>query len=276
MRSLYLANYLDDDNLDIKVIFNEDIEGILNKKIISKQWEESLKESDIIIFPLPISRDDKNLNVKSDKKIELEMIIDKISVTQIVMGGGLTEKVKKIFSDRGINIIDYFDRQELAVANAIPTAEGAIEIAMKELPITIYGSQCLVTGFGRVSKALINVLNGLKAKVTVVARKYEDLEWAKIYGCEARHMRDLYLAVEDQDIIFNTVPYKIMDEKVLKNIKKDCIIIELASSPGGIDLELAKAANINLKMALGLPGKVAPKTAAYMIKKTIDNILKEI
>lgn len=275
-RSAYLASFLINDNKDVKIIFGQNFKNIIDEKYLSLNWKDVIKNSDIIIFPLPISKDDNHLNVDIDEKIKLEGIVKEIGINKIVVGGGLTNKIRKIFEEKNINIIDYLNREELAILNAIPTAEGALEIAMNKLPITIYGSKCLVTGYGRVSKALINVLTALRAKVTVVARKYGDLAWAKIYGCETELINNLDFAVKDKDIIFNTVPYPIIDEHILSNIRKDCLIIELASKPGGFDLNKAEENNIQIEMALGLPGKVAPKTAGRIIKETIDNILAEI
>lgn len=53
----------------------------------------------------------------------------------------------------------------MAVLNAIPTAEGAIQIAMEEMPVTIHGSKALVLGFGRVGKTLAKMLDGIGAKL---------------------------------------------------------------------------------------------------------------
>lgn len=273
IRSAYLGEELIKDHKDTKAIFIENFYKMSGKKNIIFDWKEAIRDSDVIIFPLPISKDDKNLNCDLENKISLEEIIEIIDPDKIVMGGGAGNNIKEIFKKKNINLIDYFDREELAILNSIPTAEGALELAMNKLPITIYNSRCLVTGFGRVSKALVNILLALKAKVTVVARKYEDLAWARILGCEIENFKDFKKAVKNQDIIFNTVPNKIITEDILKNIRQECLIIDLASKPGGVDIDCAKNFNIKVEWALGLPGKVAPKTAGEIIKQTIDNIL---
>ncbi|MBP0979395.1 MAG: dipicolinate synthase subunit DpsA [Oscillospiraceae bacterium] len=271
-RSAYLADELIKDNKNIKIILDKNF----CKTDQEKNIELAIKDSDVIIFPLPISKDGQNLNINLEKNISLEKIIDKIDSNKIVLGGGASEKIKNIFNKKNINFIDYLDREELAVLNAVPTAEGAVEIAMRKLPITIYNSRCLVTGFGRVSKALVNILLALKSKVTVVARKHEDLAWASILGCKTFYFKDFEISVRDQDIIFNTVPSKIINKNILDNIKQDCLIIDLASKPGGVDLKSAQELDIKIETALALPGKVAPKTAGKIIKQTIDNILSEI
>lgn len=273
-RQGYLSAGFIEEGKNVFVIFGSDFKNLLNESIIRTDWESAISESDVIIFPLPISKDGEHLN--SSDKIKLEEIINEIPNNKIVMAGGVTPQIKSLFQLRNIEIIDYFDKEELAVFNAIPTAEGAIEIAMRELPITINNSRCLVTGFGRISKVLVKLLNGLGAKTTVIARKHDDLVWAEIYGADVQNMVDIKLAVKDKDIIFNTVPFKIIDKDILNNLNKDCLIIDIASSPGGIDFEVADKIGINVIWALALPGKVAPKTAGEAIKVVIDNILEEM
>jgi len=62
----------------------------------------------------------------------------------------------------------------------------------------------------------------------------------------------------------------------LQYVKKDCLLIDLASNPGGIDKKAVKEQDLQLVWALALPGKVAPITTAEIIKETIYNILKEM
>lgn len=162
------------------------------------------------------------------------------------------------------------------IANAVPTAEGAIEIAMTETPITIHGSKCLVTGYGKIGKILSKMLCGLGAQTYVEARKYADLAMIEGHGYEPLALGELKSRIGEFDIIFNTVPAMIFDENILKNVKKDALIIDLASKPGGVDFEAAKELGVRVIWALSLPGKVAPTTSGAIIKDTIMNMLKEM
>lgn len=141
-------------------------------------------------------------------------------------------------------------------AYAIPTAEGAIEIAMSETPITLHLSRCLVLGYGRIGKILSKMLAGIGAKVTVEARKFADLALIEGHGYEAIHMNDLKENIGGFDVIFNTIPSMVLDEDTLKKIRKDTLVIDLASKPGGVDFEAAKQLGIRVIWALSLPGKV--------------------
>ena len=67
------------------------------------------------------------------------------------------------------------------------------------------------------------------------------------------------------DIIFNTIPSMILNEERLRLLKREAIIIDLASKPGGVDFEKAKEFGVNARLELGLPGRVAPTTSAEYI-----------
>ena len=162
------------------------------------------------------------------------------------------------------------------VLNAISTAEGAIQIAMEETIRTIHGSNVLIMGFGRIGKILAKELQGLGANVYCEARKNEDLAWIKAYGYNAIHLNELDNYLNDFHIIINTIPNLVLDEKKLNLLNKDCLIIDLASNPGGLDRDNAKKIGIKTIWALSLPGKVAPLTSAEFIKDTIYNIFQEL
>jgi dipicolinate synthase subunit A len=159
--------------------------------------------------------------------------------------------------------------EELTVLNAIPTAEGAIQLAMQNSLVTLHDSNCLVLGFGRIGKILSKMLNGIGAKVYCEARKDQDIAWIKSYGYNAIKLDELDGSLNKFDFIFNTIPYLILDKKKLSIVKKDCLLIDLASKPGGIDFKEAENLGIQCLWALALPGKVAPKTAAKYIYDVI-------
>lgn len=150
-----------------------------------------------------------------------------------------------------------------------------MEIAMRETPVTLFGSTCLIVGYGRIAKVLARLLCAFGAKVRVAARRHSDLAWARIAGCEAVHMPELGDNLRDVDILFNTAPAAILGEEKLARLGRRCLIIDLASKPGGVDFEIAKTLGLKAIWALSLPGKVAPFTAGEIILSTILNILGE-
>jgi len=147
---------------------------------------------------------------------------------------------------------------------------------MEELPYTLHNCKCLVTGYGRIGKILAHRLYGMGAIVSCSARQHKDIAWIKAYGYDAKNTKDLKDYIHEYTAIFNTIPGKIFTRDVLRDVRNDAIIIDLASKPGGVDFEAAKELGINVIWALSLPGKVAPATAGKILKDTIVNIINEM
>ena len=146
---------------------------------------------------------------------------------------------------------------------------------MREYDGAVFGCRSLVTGFGRIGKVLARRLLSLGSEVSVCARKPSDLAFIESMGCHAVCFADFKTA-HDYDLIFNTVPAMIFDRALLDNTDRNALLIDLASLPGGIDLEYARGLGMNALRALGLPGKCAPKSAGEIIKKTVLSIIEEV
>lgn len=114
------------------------------------------------------------------------------------------------------------------------------------------------------------------AQTYVEARKFADLAMIEGHGYIPLPIEYLSSHIHEFDIIFNTVPALILNEQLLKNVKKDVLIIDLASKPGGVDFDAAKENRIRVIWALSLPGKIAPVTSGAIIKDTIINIINEL
>ena len=112
------------------------------------------------------------------------------------------------------------------------------------------------------------------ANVFCEARKMEDLAWITTYGYNKIPLKNLSENLSKFDIIFNTIPNIILDAEKLKLIKKSTLIIDLASKPGGVEQEAAKDLGLKMVWALAIPGKIAPKSAAKIIKQTIEHELR--
>ncbi|MBQ4617204.1 MAG: dipicolinate synthase subunit DpsA [Clostridia bacterium] len=236
---------------------------------------QAIALSDSVIFPMPMTTDGRTVHAPfSRHSIPLEQVYAAVKAEQRVFGGGLSEDVQAAFARRGITVGDYLQREELAVRNAVPTAEGAIQLAMEELPVTLHGARCLIVGYGRIGKVLARMLTGLGAAVTVAARKCADRAWARVQGCCAVSTDDL-AQLPSMDVVFNTVPTLLFDRRVLGRLDRRTLLIDLASRPGGIDEGAAAELQLKTIWALSLPGRVAPKTAADIIKSTVWNMCRE-
>ncbi len=239
--------------------------------------DAAIDDSQIVIGPLPCTNDNEILNTPfHNEKILINEVFKKMNKNQLFIAGRISDKITLMAKAYNVYTIDILEREEMAVLNSIPTAEGAVQIAMEELPITLNGSKVLILGYGRLGKVLARMLSGIGAEVYVEARKYSDLAWLKANGINSVYINDLNDYLCKMDIIFNTIPSRILDSDRLEMLGGDCLVIDLASKPGGVDFERAKALGIKVIWALSLPGKVAPVTAANYMKQTIYNIIEEL
>ncbi len=275
LRFATLADKLADDFIVYAIGFDKNI--TLSEKVHpTDRLADMNVRADYIILPLPVSADGITVSTPySGKSISIESLIPILKENGIIFGGMISDDIKKIFEEKGIAAADYAKREEFAVLNAVATAEGAIQFAMEELATTLSGRKVLILGAGRIAKVLIDMLKGFHAEITVAARKYSDLAWARVYGCNAVHISNSEDAVKSCDIIFNTVPAVILDEKKLKLIDKNSLVIDLASKPGGVDFDTAGRLGVKAIWLLSLPGKVAPVTSGEVIAETVKNILSE-
>ncbi|TYQ13234.1 UNVERIFIED_CONTAM: dipicolinate synthase subunit A [Acetivibrio alkalicellulosi] len=276
LRSIKLAELLRDQRRDISIFGFKKYDFKMNIKE-SDSIDEVIKNSDIIVGPFPCSNDNETINAPYHvEKIYLKDIFSKMKKNQLFIAGRLDKEICDMAKNNHVNCIDLLLREEMAVLNAIPTAEGAIQIAMEEMPITLHASNAMILGYGRIGKILAKILDGIGANVYVEARKCSDLAWIRSYGYTPVPLNELNEKLNTADVVFNTIPHIILDDIALQKISKDCLIIDLASKPGGVDFEKAKELGLKVIWALSLPGKVAPVTAAKFIRDTINNIVDEM
>lgn len=237
---------------------------------------KGIERADCVILPLPAAGEAGMLNAPlSDRKVPLSSVVQAMRPGQLLCGGKLSQDLQALARELGVPVCDYFAREELAVKNAVPTAEGAIQIAMEELPTTLFGARVLVIGFGRLGKLLSHRLKGLGARVTVSARSYQDLAWIEAYGYCAERTGELKGWLCSYDLVVNTVPARVLGAAELEDLSPDCLVIDLASRPGGVDFEAAARLGVKVIWALSLPGKVAPVTSGKIIRDTVYHILQE-
>lgn len=237
---------------------------------------EACTEADCIVLPMPLSREQGMLNAPLAREaVPVCDVFAGMEAGMLACGGAVDEQSRQLAKKQGIRLVDYLEREELAVANAVPTAEGAIQIAMEELPVTISGSNCLVIGSGRIGKALSARLRALGASVAVSARKPQDLACIRAMGNRPLRTSSLEYELSGFDAIFNTVPAPVLGKAQLRRVRGDALIIDLASRPGGVDFDYARELGLQVHWALSLPGKVAPLTSAEIVRDTVCNIMEE-
>lgn len=231
------------------------------------------------VVVLPISGVSKAGIVRSDVsgltiKIDQDFF-KKLDPGCLIVTGSFPPDLKEEAINSGLKVLEYAEVDEIAVPNAIPTAEGAIQLAMENTPFTIDGSSCLVLGYGRVAKALAPRLLSLGADTFVAARNPLQLQEAEDAGYQPLPLHLVAKKIMDFDIIFNSIPALVLTAEIINRADPGLLIIDLASAPGGTDFTAAEKRGIKAILALGLPGKVAPLTAGGILAFNLPGLIED-
>jgi dipicolinate synthase subunit A len=274
MRNVYLAELLKKDYQYVE-IYGFEKSG--------KPWASKnapldfiLDGARVIVGGIPLISENGFISTPlSKEKTTIQEVIEKTGENSIFIAGKIPDSVKKQLESKNIKYVDIVEREELMVLNAVPTAEGAVHILIEELPITLMDSRVLVVGYGRIGKILTKMLQGFGAEVWVAARKYSDIAWIEAQELKPVPMHQLARYVSDMDAIVNTAPSLVLTKEILEKTRSGCLLLDLASKPGGIDFKAAEEFGFKAIWSLGLPGKIAPLTAGDIIRRTIYNIIEE-
>lgn len=239
----------------------------------------ALTGAQVLIFPMQGT--DPEGNIKSlDNNGSLRLthqIAGAIPAGTIVIIGSAREFLRNWAVTHGWNLQEIAEDDEVAILNAVPSAEGAIQIAMEQLPITVHNSRSLVLGFGRLGKTLARMLQGIGARTTVAARKSADLARIFEMGYRPVPFERLQDYICEAEVIFNTVPQLVLDKKMLSLLDKSVLIVDLAAYPGGTDFTSAQKQGVTAILSPGLPGRVAPTTSGKILAQVIPPlILREL
>lgn len=238
---------------------------------------EALAGAEVVLLPVqPVGEDGRVYSEPPAPPLFIRPdALDRLAPGAVILAGALPESLRAAARDRGVRLVEYRDRDDFAVANSVPSAEGAIQMAMEASPLCLSGSESLVLGYGRTGVTLARMLAGLGSRVTVVARDRADRIRAQALGHRAAGFEALEEAVGRADFIFNTVPARVLTRERLARASRYTVIVDLASPPGGTDFEAAAELGLAALLAPGLPGRVAPVTAGRIIADLVTADLAE-
>ena len=219
--------------------------------------------ADYILLPLPLD----------ESRTPLAELLR--AAKALALGGKLSAQARQIAAEAGVELVDYFAREELILCNAIPTAEGCIGILMAERTRTLWNSAILLAGFGPVGQALGVRLAALGAQVTVAARRPAQRALAESFSLRAVDLARLEQTAPAFDTVVNTIPAPVLTEAVLAALRPGSLIVDLASKPGGTDFAAARRLGHRAIHALSLPAACAPETAGEALARTVCEILAE-
>ncbi|WP_261132931.1 dipicolinic acid synthetase subunit A [Bacillus sp. Marseille-Q3570] len=236
-----------------------------------------LGELDALILPVNGSGPDGEIDtIFSNKKIKFtEEILQKTKQSCTVFSGITNPYLTKCTSNANKKHIKLFERDDVAIYNAIPTVEGTIMMVIQHTDFTIHQSDIMVLGFGRVGFSVARTFANLGANVSVGARRSEHIARITEMGFKPFYLDQLENEVESIDVCINTIPAPIITSNVISKMPSHTLIIDLASKPGGTDFRFAEKRGIKALLAPGLPGIVAPKTAGKIIANVLTQLLMD-
>ena len=258
-------------------VFGNPGQKFINRVHMSEYIEEVVRGVDVLVAPM--SGTDAAGIIKA-RYTEQPLCLDENFFRMVqgtpVLIGMTNEKVKALAAAAGVPLHLIAIREDVGILNAIPTAEGAIQIAMEEMPITIHGTTSLVMGLGKCGLTLAWRLRALGSTVYGVTRSSEAIAKAHDLGIITISYEDLPQYLPKFDLIYNSVPALVLKEADLRLVNEETLIIDLASAPGGVDFEAAKRLGIKAMLCLGLPGKVAPRTAGLILGQVVPEMIEQL
>lgn len=228
---------------------------------------ELLGEADVLVLPAVGCDDEGYINaLYSSERLQLrEEHVAALPSRALVYTGMAKSYLRSLCAGHSLKLVELLNRDDVAIYNSIPTAEGALVMAVQNTDFTIHGSTSMVLGMGRTGFTMARTLQGMGATVKVGVRKQEHFARAAEMGWKPFMTEDLLLHAPEADLIFNTIPAMIINAQVLSRLQPHCVIIDLASAPGGCDFPYAEKRGIKAMLAPGLPGIVAPKSAGIIM-----------
>lgn len=232
------------------VPFNEDKRMDYAKEYLENsgfEYTESTDNADFILLPVPVKKH---------------------------MFAGLDNKVLFYGMGDKKNGYDYMKYESYVLKNAFLTAEGAVTLLEENTLFSLFKSKILIIGYGRIGKALHKIVSSYGAEITVCSRSKESEADSVFNGAHHIKFEDLRFG-NNADIIINTVPHMVLTKPELSAVKKDAVILDLASFPGGVDTLCAGSMGLTVLNGRAMPSRYTVKTAGFLIGEAVADIIEE-
>lgn len=227
-----------------------------------------------IVLPLPATLDGVHINAPlSAEKLPLTLITEYADTGTVVLSGGVHPELKKLCSENGLRLCDYFAEETLTLKNAALTAEAAVSLLIQNTEYSLDGANVLITGGGRIALLTAQLLKGFGAECTICARNAVQRTKAELRHIRSSDTAELNALCANADIIINTVPAQLFSEESFRRLRAGALYMELASRSPEAEKALAEKYGVKHITAGGLPGKFSPITAGEAIAQVILSLV---
>ncbi|WP_335870767.1 dipicolinic acid synthetase subunit A [Bacillus sp. 2205SS5-2] len=276
-RQLEIIRKLTELDAKLSLVGFEQLDHAFTGAVKERLDEVEFSAIDAIILPVPGTNLTGEVDtIFSNEKAQLtQELLERTPPHCTIYSGISNDYLTQLTLNTQRNLVQLFERDDVAIYNSIPTVEGAIMMAIQHTDFTIHGSTCLVLGLGRVGMSVARTFHHLGAKVRVGARKTEHLARITEMGLIPFRLDDLDQEVSVADIVINTIPAPVVKATSISKMPTHTLILDLASKPGGTDFRYADKRGIKALLAPGLPGIVAPKTAGQILANVLSTLLLE-
>ncbi|MBO5789258.1 MAG: hypothetical protein J6R42_04875 [Clostridia bacterium] len=226
-------------------------------------------DAPFLLLPIPMTKDGITI-VGGGEVAEVEARLHR---HKNVICGNPTSHFQEAAQAHQCEMWDLLEKEEYVAENAILTAEGALGMLLTETGQSPRRLHVGIFGYGRIAQALSKRLVMLGAKVTVFARRESAQNQAKADGVfDALPFPPPCNALQNINVLYNTVPAPISYAQNLAYMPEDGIIIELAS---GKNILLPPHAPQRLLLGGGLPGKYMYQSAGQLIAEYVLELAKK-
>ena len=213
------------------------------------------EQADAILLPYPWSARGGLIPTLMGLTLHPENVLRQASPGTLVLAGGGLEDTPAMneVRRRELRVRRYQDAPGFAERNAAISAEGAVFHAMGETDAMLEGLPVMVLGYGLFGRETARRLKALGARVTVLARREEVRQLARSDGMRACPFEAFIGFAGETKLLLNTVPARLLNRERLSALPKDCVLLELASTPGGFDPRWPEAWACGREICPGCP-----------------------
>lgn len=214
-----------------------------------------MKFSEIIILPIPTTRDGVHISGSSEL---LSEVMSTLGEGSLAVGYAIPEDVRLDAEGRGALVLDVGLVGDFLGENAELTAMGALGIILTSLASAPSDVKFGIVGLGRIGRSLLDKLLFLGARVRVYTTRSAVRRELGSLGIESE-ICSAECRLSDIDVLINTAPSPLLREN--RELAAVPRIIELASGEN--------FGSVPTERYPGIPARLYPESAGRLIAESV-------